>query len=108
MTAPEDFSEPVSFPSPTTPAGSLAEVFLTYLDYFRSRLVSKLYALPAGAVRASALPSGWTPIELLKHLQFVEMRWLEWGFEGRRVPDPWGDNAGDRWHVGRASCRERE
>ncbi len=88
MTGTEDFSEPVSFPAPTKPAGSRAEVFATYLDYFRSRLVSKLYAMPAGTVRESTLPSGWTPIELLKHLQFVEMRWLEWGFEGRHVDDP--------------------
>jgi hypothetical protein len=26
----------------------------------------------------------------------VEFRWLEWGFEGRAVDDPWGDG---RWHV---------
>ena len=97
MTAPD--AGPVSFPEPTRP-GSRAEVFLTYLDYFRSRLVSKLYALPAGALRQSMLPSGWTPIELLKHLRFVERRWLEWGFEGRQVPDPWGDRVGDRWHAG--------
>ena len=97
MTAPD--AEPVSFPEPTQPAGSRAEVFLTYLDYFRSRLVSKVRELPAGALRESLLPSGWTPVELLKHLQFVELRWLEWGFEGRHVPEPWGDRVGDRWHV---------
>ena len=34
------------FPEPTTPAASRAEVFLRYLDYFRSRLVSKLEGLP--------------------------------------------------------------
>jgi Protein of unknown function (DUF664) len=36
---------------------------------------------------------------LLKHLTYVELRWLEWGFEGRRITDPWGDNRGDRWYV---------
>jgi Protein of unknown function (DUF664) len=36
---------------------------------------------------------------LLKHLTYVEMRWLEWGFEGRDVADPWGDRRDDRWHV---------
>ncbi len=75
-------------------------MFLTYLDYFRSRLVGKLRELPAGALRASLLPSGWTPVELLKHLQFVERRWLEWGFEGRDVGNPWGDEDGGRWRVG--------
>jgi uncharacterized damage-inducible protein DinB len=90
----------VPFPSPTTPAGSRAEVFLRYLAYFRDRLEAKLRALPDGDLRVSRLPSGWTPLELLKHLTYVESRWLEWGFEGRAVPDPWGDRRQDRWYVG--------
>jgi hypothetical protein len=88
------------FPEPTAPAASRAEVFLGYLDYFRSQLVSKLESMPSGEVRGSRLPSGWAPIELLKHLTYVEMRWLEWGFEGRDVPDPWGDRRDGRWYVG--------
>ena len=87
------------FPEPTTPVPARAEVFLGYLDYFRSRLVSKLEALPAGELRRSRLPSGWTPIELLNHLAYVELRWLEWGFEGRDVGDPWADQRDGRWYV---------
>jgi hypothetical protein len=82
------------FPEPTTPASSRTEVFLRYLDYFRARLAAKLTALPPADLTSSALPSGWTPLELLKHLRYVELRWLEWGFEGRRdVGDPWGGQA---------------
>ena len=88
------------FPEPTTPAASRSEVFLRYLDYFRSRLVSKLQTLPAAELRRSRLPSGWTPLELAKHLRYVELRWLEWGFEGRDVGDPWADREDGRWHVG--------
>ena len=88
------------FPEPTTPAGSRAEVFLRYLDYFRSQLASTLESLPAAELRRSRLRSGWTPLELVKHLRYVELRWLEWGFEGRDVGDPWGDHQGDRWSVG--------
>jgi uncharacterized damage-inducible protein DinB len=87
------------FPEPTAPVSSRAEVFLGYLDYFRSRLVSKLRALPRSELRASRLPSGWTPIELLNHLAYVELRWLEWGFEGREIADPWADSRDGRWHV---------
>lgn len=90
----------VPFPEPTTPVPSRAGVFLGYLDYFRSRLVTKLEALPAAELRASRLPSGWTPIELLKHLTYVELRWLEWGFEGRDVPGPWRDQRDGRWYAG--------
>ena len=94
------FSADVAFPSPTTPASSRREVFVRYLAYFRSRLVTKLAELPASELRHSRLPSGWTPLELLKHLQHVEMRWLEWGFEGQDVADPWADSKDGRWHVG--------
>jgi uncharacterized damage-inducible protein DinB len=91
------------FPAPTTPAGSRAEVFLGYLDYFRDRLTGKLSSLPAAELSRSRLPSGWTPLELLRHLTFVERRWLEWGFEGQPVAQPWGDSRGDdpdgRWYV---------
>ncbi len=87
------------FPEPTVPVSSRAGVFLGYLDYFRSRLVSKLRSLPGGELRTSRLPSGWTPIELLKHLSYVELRWLEWGFDGREIADPWADSLAGRWHV---------
>jgi uncharacterized protein DUF664 len=90
------------FPEPATPVPSRAEVLLGYLDYFRSRVISKLGALPAGELRRSRLPSGWTPIELLRHLAYDELRWLEWRFEGRHVADPWADSRGSRggrWYV---------
>jgi uncharacterized protein DUF664 len=90
------------FPEPTDPVVSRSEVFLGYLDYFRSVLLHKLDGLPESELRSSRLPSGWTPIQLLKHLTYVELRWLEWGFEGRDVGDPWADNREERWYVGPA------
>src|ERR1700691_152880 len=89
----------IPFPEPTIPVPSRAEVFLGYLDYFRPQLISKLEGLPSGELRRSRLPSGWTPLELLKHLTFVELRWLEWGFEGRDVASRWGDLRDGRWYV---------
>src|SRR5215472_13190418 len=96
------------FPEPTAPASSRAEVFLRYLDYFRSCLVTRLEGLPAAELRASRLPSGWAPIDLLKHLAYVEMRWLEWGFEGRPdVGDTWGDQRDGRWYGADPATLER-
>jgi uncharacterized damage-inducible protein DinB len=89
----------IPFPEPTTPAPSRAEVFLRYLDFFRSRLAEKLAGLPPDELRKSRVPSGWTPIELIKHLTCTERRWLEWGFAGRDVADPWADIRDDRWYV---------
>jgi uncharacterized damage-inducible protein DinB len=90
----------IPFPSPTEPATGRAEVFTRYLHFFRSTVISKLESLSPGALRTSSLASGWAPIELLRHLTYVERRWLEWGFEGRDVGDPWGDRRDDRWYVG--------
>jgi len=90
----------VPFPSPTDPAPSRAEVFRRYLEFFRDRLEAKTRSLPAEELRRSRLPSGWTPLELVRHLTYVERRWLEWGFEGVPVPEPWGDQRDGRWHVG--------
>lgn len=88
-----------TFPSPTVPATSRSEVHLRYLDYFRAVLVAKLQGMPAHELRSSRLPSGWTPVELLKHVTHVEARWLEWGFQGRDVGDPWAEQRDGRWHV---------
>jgi uncharacterized damage-inducible protein DinB len=90
-------SEP--FPEPTIPANSRTEVFLRYLDYFRSGVAAKIEALPPAELRSTRLPSGWTPLELLNHLRHVERRWLEWGFEGQDVGDPWADHLDGRWHI---------
>jgi uncharacterized damage-inducible protein DinB len=74
-------------------------VFLRYLEFFRARLTDKLRALPAAELRSSRLPSGWTPLELLMHLRHVERRWLEWGFAGAGIKDPWADRKDERWYV---------
>jgi hypothetical protein len=90
----------IPFPEPTAPAGDRTEVLVRYLDYYRAVLLSKVDGLTEEQLRGSILPSGWSPLELVKHLTYVEMRWLEWGFEGAEVSDPWGDNRDERWHVG--------
>ncbi|MFB9236931.1 DinB family protein [Plantactinospora siamensis] len=96
----------MEFPEPTVPAAGRAEVFLRYLDHFREMVLAKVAALPEDELRRSRLPSGWTPLELIKHLRHVELRWIEWGFQGREVAEPWGDQRGDRWHVAPDETRD--
>ena len=86
-------------PRPTGPPAPRAEVFLGYLDHFRSVVVSTVAGLSQEQSRTSLLPSGWTVLELVAHLTHVERRWLVWGFEGRAVAEPWGDWRDGRWHV---------
>lgn len=94
------------FPEPTLPAPSRAAVFSGYLDYFRARIIAKVEQLDDTDRRRSPLPSGWTSLELIKHLTFGELRWLEWGFAGRRVEDPWGDHHSGRWYVSQDETAE--
>jgi hypothetical protein len=52
-------------------------------------------------LRGSRLPSGWTPLALLKHLAGVERRWFRWGFTAEQVDSPWPERGPEGgWHVG--------
>lgn len=73
----------------------LREILLQQLSYYRACLLAKLEGLTDDQLTASVLPSGWSPLGLLKHLVFVERRWMQWGFEAEQVPDPWGDHDPD-------------
>jgi uncharacterized protein DUF664 len=89
-----------TFPAPSAETADARRLFLTYLDYYRSTIEEKLIGMSEAELRRSRLPSGWTPIELLKHLVFMEQRWLVWGFEAEPVEAPWGDRGpGDTWYV---------
>lgn len=89
------------------PYASRAEVLLGYLAYFRSVLIDKVHDLPAAELSGSRLPSGWTPLQLIKHLTYVERRWLVWGFEGEAVAEPWGDQRNGTWYVAPEETREQ-
>ena len=78
--------------------GDEAAHHAAYLDHYRETVVAALEALDAAEQRASVLPSGWTPVELLSHLLHMEQRWFVWGFLGEQVADPWGDwNVEEPW-----------
>ena len=89
----------VAFPEPG-PSSDVPALFLTYLDFYRETIADRLAGLTDAQARTTRVPSGWTPNELVKHLTFMERRWLLWGFLGEQVPDPWGDQPDGRWHVG--------
>lgn len=78
-----------------------------YLDWCRQEIINGVLNLPVDERRQTCVPSGWTPIELLSHVLYMEQRWFIWGFLGEPVDSPWGDwNVADpggepdaRWHV---------
>ncbi len=72
------------------------ELLAGYLDYYRDVILRKLDGLPDPEV--SRVPSGWTPVALLKHLAYMERRWFCWDFAGQEIDDPYGDDGPDgRW-----------
>jgi hypothetical protein len=90
----------MALPEPDRQLGDGKELLLGYLDYYRSAISRKVHGLRQADLRGTRLPSGWSPLELVKHLVYMERRWLEWGFSGRPVEDPWGDRGPDgRWAV---------
>ncbi|GAA1575983.1 MULTISPECIES: DinB family protein [Kribbella] len=85
---------------PAREVADTIELHLQYLDQYRGIISAKLTGLSEADLRSSRLPSGWTPLELLKHLVYMERRWLRWGFTAEQVEHPWGDSADDpdgRW-----------
>ncbi|HEY9408136.1 MAG TPA: DinB family protein [Jiangellaceae bacterium] len=94
-------AEPAALPEPDHDLSDPTALFLGYLDFYRSAVARKVTGLSDAELRTSLLPSGWTPIELVKHLVYMERRWLRWGFAAEPVDDPWGDwGVHDRWQVG--------
>jgi Protein of unknown function (DUF664) len=79
------------------------ELLLGYLDYYRSVVGRKVEGLTEQQLRSSRLPSGWTPLQLVKHLTYMERRWFRWGFLAEETPLPFGDeDASGHWYVGDA------
>jgi len=88
-------------PEPSDTLTDPRELLVGFLDFYRDAVLRKLDGLSEEELRRSRLPSGWTPLALLKHLAGVERRWFRWGFAGERVDSPWVEDGPDgRWQVG--------
>jgi hypothetical protein len=86
---------------PPVTLSSPIELLTGYLDFYRDAVLRKLAGMSDAELRQSRLPSGWVPLGLLKHLAYVELRWLQWGFAGELIEEPWGDVKIRRgqWHI---------
>jgi uncharacterized damage-inducible protein DinB len=90
-----------SLPEPDMQLSDPTELLLDYLDYYRNVVGTKIEGLSDAELRDCKLPSGWTLLELLKHLVYMEQRWFRWAFLAEQVAEPWGDRGPDgRWLVG--------
>ncbi|MFI9813486.1 GNAT family N-acetyltransferase [Saccharothrix variisporea] len=76
---------------PPTDLADPVDLLVRYLDFYRATVLRKLDGLTDEQLRTSRVPSGWSPLGLVKHLAYVELRWLRWGFDGEEIARPYGD-----------------
>jgi uncharacterized damage-inducible protein DinB len=63
-----------------------------YLDAQRASALAVLDGLTDEQLRTSVLPSGWTPLGLIKHLGYAERYWFQTMFCGTAGEVPWPDD----------------
>lgn len=61
------------------------ELLIGHLDWYRDAVTRKLEGLSDSQLRTPVPPLGWAPLGLVKHLGWVERRWLRWGFDAEDV-----------------------
>ena len=59
------------------------ETLLAFLRYLREAIIRKVEGLPDAVARTPGVPSGTSPLGIIKHLTGAELVWLEWAFLGR-------------------------
>lgn len=80
---------------PGTEISDPAELLLGYLEWYRDAVMRKIADLSDAQLRAKVEPLAWSPLGLIKHLGWVERRWMRWGFAAEDVLAclPGGDEA---------------
>src|SRR2546423_10559280 len=61
------------------------DTLVAFLRYLREAIIRKVEGLPDEVARIPGVPSGTSPLGLIKHLAGVERVWLEWAFLGRET-----------------------
>lgn len=96
MTAPD---EETLLDGPGQLVSDPRELLLGYLDWYRDALHRKIAGLTDQQLTTPIPPMGWSPLGLVKHLGWVERRWMRWGFAAEDVaPRPSGGDAAE-WVV---------
>jgi hypothetical protein len=75
-------------PAPGEPSSLLAEpvdLLFGYLDYFEDVTLRKIGGLTEDQLRHSSVPSGWTPLGMIKHLAGTERFWIRHVFLGEQL-----------------------
>lgn len=78
--------------APTRTMTAEAAALQHFLDAQRTSALAILDGLTDEQLRTSVLPSGWTPLGLVKHLGYAERHWFQRFFTGSAAEAPWPDD----------------
>ncbi|MET8851480.1 DinB family protein [Amycolatopsis sp. NPDC004625] len=89
----------VETPEPPPTLADPRALLLGYLDHNAAAVLRKLDGLSDHDVRRSVLPSGWTPLGMVKHLACTERFWVRYLFAGEDIDFTWPATAAQEWFV---------
>lgn len=81
-----------------------AAALLAFLEAQRASVLAIIDGLDAVQLATTVLPSGWTPLGLIEHLDHAERHWFQDVATGSAMPLPWpedpdeNDDAADEHH----------
>lgn len=90
---------PAVLENPAVDVTDPRELLLGHLDWYRDAVTRKIDGLSDSQLRTPVQPLGWSPLGMVKHLGWVERRWMRWGFGAEDVLayPPGGDEV--EWSV---------
>jgi uncharacterized protein DUF664 len=72
------------------------EMLESFLDAYRGTILWKLRGLSDEDLRKVIVPSGWSPLGMVKHLGYVEQNWFRTRLAGEKdLPVPWTEQDPD-------------
>jgi uncharacterized damage-inducible protein DinB len=81
-------------------AATERETLRGFLEFHRDALLRKVEGMSETDIRRVIVPSGWSLLNLVKHLAYVERWWFQAVFAGERVELGWSKEDPDAdWRV---------
>jgi hypothetical protein len=105
MCAPAHMLMPV--PAAGEPSSLIAEpreLLFGYLDYFEDATLRKIGGLTEEQLRHSSVPSGWTPLGMVKHLAGTERFWIHHIFLGEQID--FAEDPATEWRIDASDSTE--
>ena len=80
-------------------ADGVRDLLLSRLRGQRRHVLDQLDGMSEAQLRTAVLPSGWTPLGMVKHLACTERFWIRYLFAGEDVDFSWPRTAEQEWFV---------